>query len=395
MTIIKKLTQEQFEDLYQLNVYAFHFKDTDDVKERMRNEFEYGLSFGAFSGDQLTSSLIVLPLEVYYQGTILKMGGIGNVTSYPEARGKGSIRRLMETALTEMKEQGIVVSYLAPFSYHFYRKFGYEVSFEKRQFDIKPGDFGSFEAPETRVDRVLWEDQKEAIKAIYHKKMEEAIGPVKRKEWEWEKRNMSSGKKKLALFQDDNEAPQGYLLYEFSGENQNTFQIDELTALTGTAEKALWEFIGTHAAGFDKFIYTGRADQHLTHLFKEADLDQKMASSMMARIVDMENFLRQYPFKRNENQEFLLEVTDDTAKWNEKLYRLSIKGQEVTLSIVDQPDDNAHKLKANIQTWTQLFMQFKKAGALQFEGSLSTSKETAHAFQTILPEGVPELHDFF
>lgn len=101
------------------------------------------------------------------------------------------------------------------------------------------------------------------------------------------------------------------------------------------------------------------------------------------------------PFKRNENQEFLLEVTDDTAKWNEKLYRLSIKGQEVTLSIVDQPDDNAHKLKANIQTWTQLFMQFKKAGALQFEGSLSTSKETAHAFQTILPEGVPELHDFF
>lgn len=395
MAMIRKLTQEDFKDMYKLNVYAFHFGNTDETKERVRHEFEQVLSFGAFSEGELTSSLIVFPFEVYYQGTILKMGGIGNVTSYPEVRGQGSVRQLMETALTEMKDSGMIISYLAPFSYRFYRKFGYEVSFEKRQFDIKPGDFGSFEAPETRVDRVLWEDQKEAIKAIYHKKMEEAIGPVKRKDWEWEKRNMSSGKKKLALFQDDNEAPQGYLLYEFSGENQNTFQIDELTALTGTAEKALWEFIGTHAAGFDKFIYTGRADQHLTHLFKEADLDQKMASSMMARIVDMENFLRQYPFKRNENQEFLLEVTDDTAKWNEKLYRLSIKGQEVTLSIVDQPDDNAHKLKANIQTWTQLFMQFKKAGALQFEGSLSTSKETAHAFQTILPEGVPELHDFF
>ncbi|MCC5895266.1 MAG: GNAT family N-acetyltransferase [Alkalibacterium sp.] len=395
MTTIRKLTQENFEDVYQLNVYAFHFKDIDEAKERMRHEFEHGIALGAFSETKLTSSLIIFPFEVYYHGTIMKMGGIGNVTSYPEVRGQGSVRQLMETALAEMKDRGMIMSYLAPFSYRFYRKFGYEAAFEKRRYEIMPDDFGAFEAPRNAVDRVRWEEQKEELMAIYNQKMRQAIGPLKRKEWEWEKRVMSSTKKRIALFRDTNDVPQGYLLYEFSGEHLNTFQIDELTVLTGEAEKALWEFVGTHAAGFDRFTYTGRSDQRLTHLFQEADLNQKMTSSMMARIVDLENFLKQFPFKRVKDQEFWLEVTDDMAKWNEKLFRLSIKGQKVTVSIADQPDDKSRYLKASIQTWTQLFMQFKTAGDLQFEGSLSASKETTRALQDSLPEGVPELHDYF
>ena len=106
------------------------------------------------------------------------MGGIGNVTSYPEVRGKGSVRQLMEKALKEMKEQGTVLSYLSPFSYHFYRKFGYEVAFEKRQYDISPDTFGSFTAPETPVERVSWEEQKETVKNIYDQKMKDAVGPL-------------------------------------------------------------------------------------------------------------------------------------------------------------------------------------------------------------------------
>lgn len=395
MTTIRKLTQEHFEELYQLNVYAFHVKDTEDRKERMRHEFEHGIPYGAFSGGQLKSSLIIFPFEVYYQGRVMKMGGIGNVTSYPEVRGEGSIRKLFQTALKEMKDRGLVLSYLAPFSYHFYRKFGYEVTFEKRRYEIKPGDFGTFKAPRKNVDRVRWQEQKEAIKTIYHQKMEQSIGPVKRNDWVWEKRIMASDKKSIALFRDDEGTPQGYMLYEFTGEGQNRFQIDELMALSGTAEKALWDFVGTHASSFDTFTYAGRSDQRLTHLFREADLNQKMTASMMTRIVDMANFLKHYPFKTADSQEFWLEVTDDTAEWNDKWFKLTMTDEEVSVSIAEQPGDPAHSLKASIQTWTQLFMQFKSAEALRFEGSLSGSEDTAWALQAILPEGVPELHDYF
>ncbi|SDK90504.1 GNAT family N-acetyltransferase [Alkalibacterium thalassium] len=106
MTEIRELTHEYFENAYQLNVYSFHFKETEDSKERLFNEHANGQVLGSFSDDRLTSVLIIFPFEVYYHGNVLKMGGIGNVTSYPEVRGKGSVRQLMEKALKEMKKQG-------------------------------------------------------------------------------------------------------------------------------------------------------------------------------------------------------------------------------------------------------------------------------------------------
>lgn len=395
MMTVRTLTSEDFEDLYQLNLYAFHFKHTTESKERMQKEFDYGHALGSFSENQLTSSLILFPFEVYYHGQVFKMGGIGNVTSYPEVRGQGHIRQLMTTNLKEMKERGMVLSYLAPFSYNFYRKFGYEVTFEERQYTIKPEDFGSFKSPEQTVKRVSWEDQKEAIKAIYDEKMKQSTGPLKRSDWIWDNRIMVSDKKNLALYQDEKGVPKGYIHYEFSGENLNHFEINELMALTGDAEKALWEFIASHAAGFEKFTFTARSNQKVAHLFREADLTQKMVSGMMARIVDMENFLKQFPFEAVGKQAFYLEVTDDTAEWNAKVFKLSVTEDQTTVSVVNQPEDTTFFMRASIQTWTQLFMQYKKVTDLHFEGALESSKNTAQALQNILPEGVPELHDFF
>ncbi|TVP91987.1 GNAT family N-acetyltransferase, partial [Alkalibacterium sp.] len=392
MTTLRNLTSEDFEDVYQLNLYAFHFKETTESKERMKKEFDYGHALGSFSDNQLTSSLILFPFEVYYHGKALKMGGIGNVTSYPEVRGQGHVRQLMSTNLKEMKERGMVLSYLAPFSYHFYRKFGYEVTFEERQYDIKPEDFGSFKAPEKRVKRVNWEEQKDVVKAIYAEKMTNAIGPVNRNDWIWNNRIMISDTKNLALYQDEKDVPKGYILYEFSGEHQNHFEIKELTALTGQAEKALWQFVASHADGFERFTFSARSDQKLSHLFREADLKQKLVSGMMARIVDMEAFLKQVPFKKEDNQTVYLEVTDDTADWNEKVFKLAVNEENTSVSTVDEPEDTTFYMKASIQTWTQLFMRYKKATDLQFEGTLEGSKEAVQALDNLLPEGVPELH---
>ncbi|EXJ23725.1 Acetyltransferase [Alkalibacterium sp. AK22] len=395
MTTLRHLTSEDFEEVYNLNLYAFHFKHTTESKEKMQKEFEYGSALGSFSGEQLTSSLILFPFEVYYHGQVFKMGGIGNVTSYPEVRGQGQVRQLMTANLKEMKDKGMVLSYLAPFSYHFYRKFGYEVTFEERQYDIKPEDFGSFKAPEQRVKRVRWEDHKEEIKAVYAEKMMDAIGPVKRNSWIWDNRIMVSKEKKLALYEDKKGAAKGYVLYGFSGENQNRFEIKELMALTGDAEQALWTFIGSHAAGFENFSFSVRSDQKLSHLFREARLEQKMEAGMMVRIVDMENFLKQFPFKGIEKQTFYLNVTDETAEWNDKVFKLVLNEGNISVRTVDEPEDKTFYMKASIQTWTQLFMQYKKAADLRFEGSLDCTREAAHALQSLLPADVPELHDFF
>ena len=392
---IRELTKDHNQELHDLNVYAFRLEDNEETKKWVEDCFANGIAYGAFSEGKLKSSVIVFPFEMYHHGRILKMGGIGNVSSYPEVRGQGTIRQLLEKALEEMRDQGYVLSYLAPFSYRFYRKFGYEVAFEQRQYQIMPEDFGLFEAPENRVERVRYEEQKEAVQAIYEKKVAQSLGPVRRTDWLWEKKFLPSDKKKVALYRDDEERPKGYLVYEFTGEGKNTFHIHELMALSGKAERALWDYIGTHSSSFERFTFTGRADQRLSHLFHEANVKQQMNAHMMARIVDMENFLKQFPFKSAEKRDFLLEVTDDTAKWNNKVFKLSFDGDDITVTTEEKSGKTSSYLKADIQTWTQLFMQFKTADELSFEGSLSGSEETAQAFKALLPQGTPELYDYF
>ncbi|MER2063985.1 MAG: GNAT family N-acetyltransferase [Alkalibacterium sp.] len=395
MTTIRKLNQVDFQEIYDLNVYAFRLEDKEETKKWVKDCIENGRVYGAFSRGKLTSSVIVFPFEVYYNGAVLKMGGIGNVSSYPEARGQGAVRLLMEKALEEMKNKGQVLSYLAPFSYHFYRKFGYEVAFEQRRYTIMPENFGPFEAPENRVDRVSYEEEKEAIQSVYRQKMTKAIGPLKRTNWLWETKFLPSDKKKVALYRNSGGVPQGYLVYEFTGDGQNTFHINELMALTGIAERALWDYIGTHSSSFERFTYTGRSDQRLSHLFHEANVKQQMNAHMMARIVDMENFLKQFPFKSTEKQDFWLEVSDASAEWNNKVFRLSINGDDITVATEEKPVETSSYLKADIQIWTQLFMQYKTVDELRFEGLLSGSEETAQAFKALLPQGTPELYDYF
>src|SRR5665647_2141986 len=54
----------------------------------------------------------VFPMEVSIGGRILKAAGIGGVSTHPEERGHGLMRRLMEAALADMAAKGVALSVL-------------------------------------------------------------------------------------------------------------------------------------------------------------------------------------------------------------------------------------------------------------------------------------------
>ena len=68
------------------------------------------------------------------------MAGIGYVVSYPEARGQGGINQIMEKILKDCRERKVSLSYLAPFSYPFYRRYGYEQVFDQANYQLDSRD---------------------------------------------------------------------------------------------------------------------------------------------------------------------------------------------------------------------------------------------------------------
>ena len=111
------------------------------------------------------------------------MAGIGYVASYPEYRGEGGISAIMKEMLADLAKQKVALSYLAPFSYPFYRQYGYEQTFEQAEYTIKTEDWPRVKRVPGTIKRVSWADGKEVIKDVYLENQRAHSGGVIRETW--------------------------------------------------------------------------------------------------------------------------------------------------------------------------------------------------------------------
>ena len=84
-----------------------------------------------FDGERLAANIDIRPALVNFDGNNVICGHIGAVCSEPELRRGGGVRKVFARVMEIMKEEGMVVSNLDPFTANFYRKFGYEVACER------------------------------------------------------------------------------------------------------------------------------------------------------------------------------------------------------------------------------------------------------------------------
>ena len=392
---IKNISSQKLGPYFDLQNYAFPEDAAGNREERTDKIWDNIIPLGAYDKeDALKSALIIRQYDVFMHGKKMAMGGIANVASYPEARGQGNIRKLFSEALAIMREKGMLLSYLAPFSYRFYRQFGYELAFEYREYRFKDFDF-NFEWDNTgTVERVKWKNEQDVIKKLYSQKYQSAVGPVDREEWVWQENDLRHPDRFIVMYKNESDEPEGYLFYGFTHQEKLVFTVDELVALTSEAEKALWSFIATHDSQFDTFAFKTGAANNLAYLFNEPRAEQKWVSGMMARLVDFEAFLKEYPFKKPSEQTFELKVVNDFAEWNNGVYKVEIKEEAVDVKRVET-DSSDTIITADIQTWSQLFMGARTTEDLYHQGELHGKLELIHDLGELIETKQPELYDFF
>lgn len=125
---IRHIRDEEREELLKLRVYGF-----GNYPPRRSNELDLARMhpreiIGFFEEGRLTAAVHLYRYSHFLRGVVRNMGGIAGVVSYPEARRRGIVRRLMQEALAEMHREGLVVSMLRPFRVSFYGRFGYASS---------------------------------------------------------------------------------------------------------------------------------------------------------------------------------------------------------------------------------------------------------------------------
>ncbi|MCE5199139.1 MAG: GNAT family N-acetyltransferase [Armatimonadota bacterium] len=114
---------------------------------------------------QLVSSLVCTPGPVYIGDAVVPHSAVGAVGTLPEARKRGSAGAMMTESVKLLRSEGIYLSSLWPFSYPYYRKFGWEVGAESRRYQTDAKVFSALGDP--AKTRGAKEDDFQQIRAVY------------------------------------------------------------------------------------------------------------------------------------------------------------------------------------------------------------------------------------
>ena len=397
MTIKKFNSEHDQQQFLNLNSYAFNYTRTPDHDKRALDMIPHCDLWGAFDDETLTSQIMVLPYSVKIGAQDVQMAGIGNVATYPEYRGNGGIRALFGEIFKELEEKEIPLSYLAPFSQPFYRKFGYETVFETVSGTLTRDTVTQLPfTTEGTIKRVDKNDPKwrEVLKTLYSETLGKDFGAVGREDWWWEAKLSYRKIHEVAVVFDSAQEPVGYLMYQMEG---SKFIIKELAYKTKQALYKLNGFISSHSGTFETFHYSASLLEKMTLLFPECRvLEQKIEQDMMVKIVLFDKFMTSYPFNPNTNLSVSLSIEDNSSQYNDGTWQLTIEnGAASCKKLSDDHLENAD-FSGTIQKWTQVFMGHSKLNSHIFlEYITGRSEEKIEELENSIPNVTPCLYDYF
>lgn len=389
MTNIQKLTEADAREVFALSQFAFQYKLSEEDLQNSIESIKDHTILGWMEEDILAGKVHIIPLECYINGKIFKMGGIASVATWPEYRRQGIVKQLFYQSMLEMKENGQVVSFLHPFSFGFYRKFGWEYTFTNKHYEIPIDHLKQQWEGKGYVRRI--QNDISLLQNIYTKYAKQYTGMLVRDEKWWEYNVLDDGFLTVVAFDEDGDA-EGYLMFNVKN---RIFTVKEMVYTTVNGRKLLFEFIANHDSMAHQVKLVVPENDHLPLLIHEPRFDQQLYPYFMARIVDVHSFLNVYPFQvNNDVTDLSLHITDDFFPDNTGVYKLHMSNGEIDISYQDQTDTSVH-IDCSIQQLTSMLLGFKRPIELYNLGMISGDLEQIKQLDQLIPRQQTFLTDFF
>ena len=394
---IRPVEEKDVDQFNELLSYVFQITESDieesgyESKREMikskRPILELSKVFGWFNGDQLVSQIAVYPCEVNIHGTLYKMGGVTGVGTYPEYAGHGLMKDLIKLALETMRTDQQWISYLYPYNVPYYRRKGWEMMSDKLTFKIRDTQLPKTVEVPGIVERKEVDDPD--VFTVYNQFSRENHGALQRTAFHWEEywRYENEESRTAAVYYNKSGHPTGVLFYWVAEE---VFHVKEMFYLNQEARNGLWNFISAHFS----MVYWVKGDiyknEPLAFLLEDSQIKETIEPYYMARIVDVTEFLKKFPFKAFD-QPFHFVVSDPVAEWNNGIFGLNYAKGEVIVS--NDPIGKAVQL--DIQTLTCVLMNYRRPAYLARIERLHTDSDTLQLLETIIPDMEAYFGDYF
>lgn len=385
MNVIR-LKEDKFREALRLSEYAFQYKvDEDRLQQQLTKMKESHEVYGIMEGENLAAKLHLIPFHIYIGKEKFKMGGVAGVATYPEYRRSGYVKELLQHSLQTMKKDGYTVSMLHPFAVSFYRKYGWELCANLLVCHMTKSDLVMKKQVNGTVKRFNKENHQEEVEKLYETFAERFSGMLVRNEKWWLQAVYDD--LTLAIYYDENKTAAGYMLYKIENYKMT---VEEFVPLHNEARNGLWNFICQHDSMIKDLEMTVSENEPFLYTLQEPRVKAEIKPYFMRRIVDVEQFLKQYELNwNNVQQEVILHITDSFAQWNNITVRLA--NHEIT--IIEEPIDKGIKL--DINALSTILFGYKRPLELNELELISGSEEEIRAFENVVPVRKPFIYDFF
>lgn len=397
---IKPVTLEHLDQFDELLRYVFQvtnqdleksgYERDDELLRAKRPVLQNTDVIGWFNkNNKLVSQLCIYPCQVNIHNKIFEMAGLTGVGTYPEYANLGLMNELIKLALTKMRENQQWISYLFPYSVPYYRKKGWEIFSERIIFNINDTQLPRYEKQTGFVERLDVDDVD--VIDVYNRFADTNHGALIRRKlswseyWRWE----NEDERTAAVYYDENNNAMGVMFYWIVSD---VFYIKDMFYLTQEARKGLWNFIYAHYSMIDKV--KGRIYRHDPIAFQlfDSKITETIEPYYMARIVDVAQFLKAYPFLVLPKEPFHFVVDDPIAEWNNGIFSLYIDDNQ-QLAVDNEPRGQAVVL--SIQTLSSMLMNFRRPSFFYEYERLKTDKRIIEMLDDMIPAKQPYFSDYF
>ncbi|MFC4619040.1 enhanced intracellular survival protein Eis [Camelliibacillus cellulosilyticus] len=385
---VRQLSDNQLRETIRLSEYAFQYKVAkDDIDEWLEKLKKYHRVFGIYEEEQLAAKLHLLSFEVFLGAEKVKMGGVAGVATYPEFRRRGYVKELLKHAFIYMKNHGVCISMLHPFSVAFYRKFGYELLCQQRKSTLTKSDLNIAQIAGGRIKRYNKENHSDDVERVYQQFAARHPGMLVRDRDFWLD-FVYDDDWIAAVYYNTSHVPRGYILYNIK---DSKMKVEEFVPLDQDARQGLWHFICQHDSMVKEVVMVTPEQEPFFFTLAEPGVKTKIKPYGMVRIVDVLPFFKQYPFNwGSEGEGVFLHISDPFAAWNNLSLRL--KDGEVKIVNHDAVDKG---ISLDINALSTALFGYKRPAELYDIGRISGPKTSIETFDGLIPNNKPFLYDYF
>jgi predicted acetyltransferase len=343
---------------------------------------------------KLTASMLCTPGIVRFQNDLVPLSAVGGVATLPEYRNKGHAALMMERSVRLLYDAGYHTSALWPFSYHYYRKFGWEVGCEHRKYTISSELASQLSKPDgTRPIRA--EDLQQISKLVDRFSRNHNCVTVRDELW-WScirsiyvdgfsfDGNANPKESRCPWVHESDGKIDGYCLFSVIGEGeQSIVDIKELVADTVHARWAIlsrMSQVGAATISFSAPIH----DEFLQEIPNPRVVGCQIEAGFQFRVINPRDALELRSASPGVSGKIGLDITDPVLSH----FDFDIEASEGHIKTASSI--KGERLFMDIQTFSQIYSGYMSPVRAAELGRLKTSSDAALKFMdSLLPKAKP------